>query len=118
VAAPRFEDQADLAFARERVDRDSDPKRRRLKAVKNLIDAEPPPIWLRMGSLAGAGRFAVEAAERFDGDDAGDEQGADEQLAERIDALADQVRRDDGWTPARLAPQSAPISAAGRLSGR
>ncbi len=44
-----IEDQADLVFTLERVGEDRDRERRRLKAIKYRIDAEPPPLWLRMG---------------------------------------------------------------------
>jgi hypothetical protein len=96
-----IEDQADLVFALERVGGDPDKKRRRLRATKYRIDEEPPPMWLRL-DLVGDDTFnAAEPYEGGGGDDG--EDGADERLAERIDALADQVRRDEGWSPARLA---------------
>ncbi len=96
-----IEDQADLVFALERVPGDHDRQRRRLKAVKYRIDAEPPPIWLK---LVEGVPLAISAAEPCEGGgDPDGEDGADEQLADRIDALADQVRRDGGWQPKRLA---------------
>ncbi len=96
-----IEDQADLVFVLERVTGDPDRQRRRLRAVKYRIDAEPPPTWMRFGG-SGSG-LTFTAGERHEGseDDGGD--GADEQLAERIDALAPQVRQDAGWSPSRLA---------------
>jgi hypothetical protein len=97
-----IEDQADLVFALDRVAGDPDRQRRRLKAVKYRIDAEPDPIWLRLNVGT---RIAFSAAEPYEsaGGDAADGEDAAERLAERIDALADQVRRDGGWAPARLA---------------
>ncbi len=94
-----IEDQADMVFTLGRVGEDRDRERRRMKATKYRIDIEPPPLWLRMGTVAG--RFTVSNAEAYQGVDDGPS--AEEQLAERIDALADQVCTDGGWAPGRLA---------------
>jgi hypothetical protein len=98
-----IEDQADLVFTLEHIAGDPDRERRRLKAAKFRIDAEPSPIWLRMGMADGC--FTVRAADHHeeDGLDDSEGQGADEQLAGRIDGLADEVRTDGGWAPSRLA---------------
>lgn len=95
-----IEDQADLVFSLERVAGDPDRERRRLKPHKFRIDAEPEPLWLRMGMVGG--RFTVATAESHE-DGSEDEPSADKRLAERIDRLADQVRADGGWPPTRLA---------------
>jgi hypothetical protein len=99
-----IEDQADLVFTLEHPAGDRDRERRRLKAEKFRIDVKPGAIWLNMGMQNG--RFTVSSAERYEGgSDDGEEQSAEEQLVERIEALTDQVRADGdgGWTPARLA---------------
>jgi hypothetical protein len=95
-----IEDQADVAFRMTRYPGN------RLKLWplngKFRIDAEPPPLWLDFAYRNGV--FALGACDPIsEGEDEDDGPSADEQLAQRIDALAEQVRQDDGWPPKRLA---------------
>jgi putative DNA primase/helicase len=97
-----IEDQADAVFQLKRYPGN------RLKlwvgpGGKFRMDEQPAPLWLDFGWHGDV--FALGTSEAADDDDEDDDDGpsADERLAKRIDALADQVRQDDGWPPKQLA---------------
>ena len=99
-------DQADLGFVLERVERDPDKHRRRLRCIKDRIDPEPAAVWLRLTKLAGF--VSIEGAEAFESGQATDVEQSDmvpahEELADRIRGLADQPGDDGWWSPAGLA---------------
>ncbi len=89
-----IEDQSDLVFTLERVSGDPDRERRRLKAVKYRIDAEPPSIWLRMGKVDG--RFVVDDAEPHDADGPGRPRERDHHRDDVLAELGDKPRSARG----------------------
>ncbi len=115
-----LEDQADIVFVLERVNRDPEGRtRRKLRCLKMRPDIEPEPIWLSVKTVAGF--MVVGPAEPFEGASAdadAKELRAEERLADRIRDLAMNVLAEPhGWTPARLAAAVGSDPANGTFKG-
>jgi hypothetical protein len=101
-----IEDQSDLIYVLERDRRDPEGKqRKRLRCTKSRIDAEPDARWLRLKWIGGFATMVETEAFLAPDDEDGEDEGAPvhEAMVASINALADTVRKDHAWPPARIA---------------